>query len=55
MRTLEDYRSEVTQADLDRNPPRFAKLMGRHISYGWKKEGPVLDGSETLIGSTAYN
>lgn len=55
MRTLEDYRSEVSAADLERNPPRFAKLMGRHISYGWKQEGPVLDGSETLIGSTPYN
>ena len=54
MRTLEDYRSEVTDADLARNPPRFAKLMGRHISYGWKHDGPVLDGSETLIGATPY-
>jgi len=55
LRTLEDYRNKLTQADLERNPPRFAKLMGRHISYGWQQEGPVLDGSETLIGSTAYN
>jgi ectoine hydroxylase-related dioxygenase (phytanoyl-CoA dioxygenase family) len=55
MRTLEDYRDDVTEEMLRRNPPRFAKLMGRHISYGWKAEGPVLDGSETLIGATAYS
>ena len=55
MRTLENYRDDVTPEMLQRNPPRFAKLMGRHISYGWKKEGPVLDGSETLIGATAFS
>jgi hypothetical protein len=25
---------------LDRNPPRFAKLMGQHIAYGWDQNGP---------------
>ncbi len=36
----EPYRDTVTPEILARNPPRFAKLMGRHVAYGWKEEGP---------------
>ena len=25
---------------LERNPPRFAKLMGLHMPTGWRAEGP---------------
>jgi ectoine hydroxylase-related dioxygenase (phytanoyl-CoA dioxygenase family) len=36
----EPLRYEVTQEILQRNPPRFAKLVGQHIAYGWTNEGP---------------
>ncbi len=40
MRPQEDYRSRVTAEILDRNPPRFRKLMGFHVAYGWQEKGP---------------
>ena len=40
MRPQEPYRENVTPKILERNPPRFAKLMGQHLAYGWKEEGP---------------
>ena len=33
-------RDDVTQEMLDRNPPRFAKLCGRHVMTNWRREGP---------------
>ena len=33
-------REDVTQEILDRNPPRFAKLCGKHVMTGWREEGP---------------
>ena len=40
-------REDVTQEMLDRNPPRFAKLCGRHVMTNWRMEGP--DYSEELV------
>jgi hypothetical protein len=40
MRPQEPYREDVTQEILDRNPPRFARLMGEHLDFGWREEGP---------------
>ena len=36
----EPLRYEVDAGVLARNPPRFAKLMGQHIAYGWTDKGP---------------
>ena len=36
LRPQEPYREDVTQEMLDRHGPRFAKLMGKHINYGWQ-------------------
>jgi ectoine hydroxylase-related dioxygenase (phytanoyl-CoA dioxygenase family) len=36
----EPLRYEVTPEILRRNPPRFAKLVGQHIAYGWTDAGP---------------
>lgn len=33
-------REDVTQEILDRNPPRFAKLCGKHVMTNWREEGP---------------
>ena len=33
-------RDDVSQEVLDRNPPRFAKLCGRHVMTNWREEGP---------------
>ncbi len=33
-------REDVTQEILDRNPPRLAKLCGRHVMTNWRQEGP---------------
>lgn len=35
----EPYRENVTQEILDRNPARFATLMGQHHAYGYEEEG----------------
>jgi hypothetical protein len=40
MRPQEPYGENVTQAQIDRHPPRFARLLGKHVGYGWKQEGP---------------
>jgi ectoine hydroxylase-related dioxygenase (phytanoyl-CoA dioxygenase family) len=40
MQPQEPLRYLVSQEILDRNPPRFAKLVGQHIAYGWKADGP---------------
>ncbi len=40
MTTQECYRDRVTQAMLDRHPPRLRTLMGMHDGYGWADEGP---------------
>jgi len=54
MRTLEDFGGQVTEDALEAHGPRFRQLMGKNLSYGWRGEGPVLDGSETLIGATPF-
>lgn len=41
--TQERYRNEVPREILDRNPPRFAALMGLMDPYGWGPEGPQMD------------
>src|SRR5262245_62175729 len=40
MRPQEPYREHVTDAQLAKHPPRFAKLLGKHVGYGWQEEGP---------------
>jgi hypothetical protein len=40
MRPQEPYAENVTPAQLARRPPRFATLLGQHVGYGWKEEGP---------------
>jgi ectoine hydroxylase-related dioxygenase (phytanoyl-CoA dioxygenase family) len=48
IRPQEPYRENVTREILEANPPRFARLMGQHLNYGWKQEGPQNE-------ATAYN
>ena len=40
MRTQGTFGHEVPQAIVERNPPEFARIMGRKLNYGWKEEGP---------------
>ena len=35
------FREDVTAEMLERNPARFAKLMGKHLMVGWRAEGPL--------------
>jgi hypothetical protein len=55
MRTQEEYRTAVSEEILARNPPRFAKLMGKHIMYGWKAEGPNPRVEDRSIFRTIYD
>jgi hypothetical protein len=34
------YGFEVPEHVVARHPPKFAQVMGRNLSYGWKEEGP---------------
>jgi len=43
MRPQEPYRENVTPEQLARHPERFATLLGQHVGYGWKEEGPDYD------------
>lgn len=40
IRPQEPYREDVEQELLDRNDPRLASLLGQHMNYGWREEGP---------------
>ncbi len=40
LRPQEPYREFIPQEILDRNSPRFARLMGAGVHYGWRAEGP---------------
>ena len=51
MRPQEPYRENVTNEQLARNPPRFATLLGQHIGYGWKEEGPDYGALGQLAGA----
>jgi hypothetical protein len=42
LRPQEPYREHVTPEILDANPPRFATLLGQHLYYGWRADGPQL-------------
>lgn len=55
MRPQEPYRENVTQAILDANPPRFARLMGQHLNYGWKEEGPQNEATAYNVSRHAYD
>lgn len=48
IRPQEPYRENVTAEMLGNHPPEFAKLMGQHLNFGWKEEGPQ-------NADTAYN
>jgi hypothetical protein len=55
MRPQEALRENVTQEILDANPPRFAKLMGKHINYGGKEEGPQNEATAYNVSRHAYD
>ncbi|BCW90860.1 hypothetical protein sos41_40360 [Alphaproteobacteria bacterium SO-S41] len=55
MRPQEVYRENVTAETLDRNPPIFRNLMGKHINYGWKDEGPQNEATAYNVGRHAYD
>jgi hypothetical protein len=55
MRPQEPYRETVTQAILDANQPRFARLMGQHLNYGWKEEGPQDEATAYNVSRHAYD
>jgi hypothetical protein len=55
LRTSEAYREDVTEDQLNRYPPRFTKLMGRHTNYGWRKEGPADQDKAYAMGAHAYD
>ena len=40
MRTQEPLLEMVPREVVDRNPPRFARLLGAHVPYGWRTNGP---------------
>ena len=40
LKTQEAYQWRVTKEMLDRNPPRFATLVGADDEYGWDAKGP---------------
>ncbi len=51
LRPQEPYREHVTQAILDSNPSRFATLLGQHLYYGWREDGPALTSLSRSPGS----
>ncbi|ARR55251.1 hypothetical protein HY78_18275 [Rhizorhabdus wittichii DC-6] len=55
VRAFEAYREDVSQEMLDRYPPRFAKLMGRHINHGWREKGPMNTAYAYNMGAHAYD
>jgi hypothetical protein len=55
MRPQEPYRENVTQEILDANPPRFARLMGKNLNYGWKEEGPQNEATAYNVSRHAYD
>jgi len=54
MRPANDYSHEATQDLINKHPPRFKTLIGIP-SNTWGREGPVTDGSISLLGTTAFN
>ena len=48
-------REDVTQEILDRNPPRFAKLCGRHVMTNWRNEGPEFRPEHQAYYPTRYS
>lgn len=55
VRAFETYREDVTDEMLDRYPPRFRRLMGRHTNYGWREEGPTNEGYAYNMGNHVYD
>jgi hypothetical protein len=51
LRPQEPYREHVSQQVLDDNPPRFATLLGQHVYYGWREDGPRLTSVSYSPGS----
>ncbi|HVV36595.1 MAG TPA: phytanoyl-CoA dioxygenase family protein [Acidimicrobiales bacterium] len=50
----EPYREDTTPEMLDRNPPRFATLMGQHVMAGWRAEGPDYSRLDTRAVPTVF-
>jgi ectoine hydroxylase-related dioxygenase (phytanoyl-CoA dioxygenase family) len=49
------HRGEVSDAQLLGRPERLRTLLGNHVNYGWKGEGPAEnDGSTYLMGRHPY-
>ncbi|MCC6918694.1 MAG: hypothetical protein IT548_05785 [Alphaproteobacteria bacterium] len=55
MRPQEPYRENVTAEMLAKNPPVFARLMGKHLNYGWKAEGPQNEATAYNVGRHVYD
>ncbi len=53
IRPQEPYREDVEQELLDKHPERFATLLGQHINYGWREEGP--QGEAGTMGRHIYD
>lgn len=51
----EPYSQDVTKEILDRNPPRFAKLMGQHIPWGFREEGVDFVKVSTMPGKSVWD
>jgi hypothetical protein len=55
MLPLEGYREHVTKEILDRNPPRFARLMGQHLPVGSTEAGPDLQKVHDAVARTPWD
>jgi ectoine hydroxylase-related dioxygenase (phytanoyl-CoA dioxygenase family) len=52
---LEAYREHVTKDILDRNPPRFARLLGQHVPTGSTEAGPDLAKVHSAVARTPWD
>ena len=52
---LEAYRDRVTKEVLDRNPPRFASLLGQRVPTGYTEEGPDLAAVGRAVARTPWD
>ncbi len=52
---LEGHRERVTKEMLDRNPPRFASLLGQHVPTGYAEAGPDLATVGRAVARTPWD
>jgi len=55
LQTQEPYAQDVTPQILERNPPRFATLMGQHQAYGYRAEGIDWAKTAALPGKSLWD